>query len=152
MLSLPHRHSKAPQVPSGFFLESYKAPSPQALNRLLASCNLETHSPKQLKLAIERSDCFLSVVEENTGNLSGFVRVTSDKGLNANLWDLSADPGKYQEQLLEVLVNRILRTIRKDLPGCSISVAAPSIAIASLKSQGFILDPGGIRTMGFQIR
>ena len=152
MLSLPRRYSKPPKIPSGFYLESYKIPSPQALNRLLARCNLETHPPKQLQLAIERSDCFLSVLEASTLNLSGFVRVTSDKGLNANLWDLSADPGKHQEQLLAVLVDRILRTIRKDLPGCSISVAAPSIAIAALKSQGFILDPGGIRTMGFQIQ
>ena len=152
MLSLPHRYSKAPKIPSGFYLDSYKAPAAMALNGLLAKCNLETHPPKQLQLAIERSDCFLTIVEASTSKLSGFVRVTSDKGLNANLWDLAANPGMYQEQLLVVLVNRILRIIRKDLPGCSISVAAPSIAIQALKSQGFILDPGGIRTMGFQIR
>ena len=151
MLSLPHRYSKPPKLPAGFYLESYKAPSSQALNRLLARCNLETHPSKQLQLALERSDFFLTILEERTFNLSGFVRVTSDKGLNANLWDLAAEPGKQQEQLLAVLVNRILRMIRKDLSGCSISVAAPSMAIAVLKSQGFILDPGGIRTMGFKI-
>ena len=152
MLSLPHRYSKAAQIPPEFYLEAHKAPSSQDLNRLLAKCNLETHPPQKLHLALERSDCFLSIYEKSTSKLYGFVRVTSDKGLNANLWDLAAEPGKYQEQFLAVLVNRILIIIRKDLPGCSISIAAPSIALGALKNQGFILDPGGIRTMGFQIR
>tara|TARA_B100000700_G_C14742605_1_gene713716 strand:+ start:380 stop:835 length:456 start_codon:yes stop_codon:yes gene_type:complete len=146
-----YRNSKALQLPAGFILETQEAPSPQALNRLLSRCNLETHSPKRLAMALEKSDYFLSLLEEMSGKLAGFVRVTSDRGLNANLWDLAAEPGKYQEQFLAILVNRTLRLIRQEMPGCSISVAAPSIAINALQQEGFLLDPGGIRTMGFRV-
>ena len=151
MLSFPNRYSKFSSIPAGFILEAEEMPSPQKLNRLLSRCNLETHPPKKLALALAKSDCFLSILDEVTGDLSGFVRVTSDRGLNANLWDLAAEPGKQQEQLISILIIRILKIIRQDMPGCSISVAAPSVAIKSLEQQGFLLNPGGIRTMGFRV-
>ena len=138
-------------MPVGFKLESKIAPSVQAINRLLARCNLETHSPKRLALALEKSDCFLSLVEEKSCNLYGFVRVTSDKGLNANLWDLSAEPGQLQEVMISILIHRILKMIKQDIPGCSISVAASSIAVKGLQEQGFLLDPSGIKAMDFRI-
>ena len=34
--------------------------------------------------------------------LYGFVRVTSDRGLNANLWNLSAASGNNQTLLLNI--------------------------------------------------
>ena len=151
MLSFPHRYSKAPKIPEGFILESKEVPTPQALNRLLSRCNLETHSPKRLLAALKNSDCHLSLFEKNTGKLFGFVRVTSDKGLNANLWDLCAEPGELQGLFIALLVHRILKIIRRDMPGCSISVAAPAMTIQALQENGFILDPGGIRTMGLDI-
>ncbi len=151
MLSHPYRYSNAPKIPDGFIWETKEYPSPQSINSLLAKCNLETHPPKRLSLALKKSDCYLSIVKESNGNLSGFVRVTSDKGLNANLWDLAAEPGEHQEELMNVLVNRVLQIIRQKMPGCSISIPAPSIALKALKSQGFLLDPGGIRTMGLTL-
>tara|TARA_Y100001968_G_scaffold333918_1_gene401080 strand:- start:5708 stop:6163 length:456 start_codon:yes stop_codon:yes gene_type:complete len=151
LLSFPHRYSKAPDLPSGLILKDKEIPSPEVLNKLLARCNLETHPPKLLALALKRSDCHLSIFEECSKKLYGFVRVTSDQGLNANLWDLSAEPGKSQDLLISILVHRVLKVIRQDLPGCSISIAAPSIAIKALQQNGFILDPGGIRTMGFRV-
>ncbi len=151
MLTFPYRSSKTPPIPAGFVLEIKEAPSPQDLNHLLAKCNLETYPPKKLALALQKSDYLLSVLEETSGKLSGFVRVTSDKGLNANLWNLAVAPGKYQERLMAILVNRVLSLIRQEMPGCSVSVAAPSIAIKALQEQGFLLDPGGIRTMGFRV-
>ncbi len=132
-------------------MESNQAPSPQELNRLLAKCNLETHPPHRLALALQKSDCFLSLLEKESRSLYGFVRVTSDQGLNANLWDLSAQPGDLQGLCISILVHRVLKIIRQDMPGCSISVAAPQIAIKALKEEGFLLDPGGIRTMGLRI-
>ena len=42
--------------------------------------------------------------------------------------------------------------LKKELPGCSISISAPAIALQGLKKQGFILDPGGIRAMGLRLR
>jgi len=84
--------------------------------------------------------------------LVGFVRITSDQALNANLWNLSAKPGRDQAQLLAVLVHRALNSLRKELPGCSISIAAPQSALDALTRQGFVLDPGGIRAMGLRLR
>ncbi len=105
-----------------------------------------------MALAIDRSISTFSILEVSTGKLVGFVRVTSDKGLNANLWNLVAEPGPNQRIFFLVLVHRSLATIRRELPGCSISVAAPSIAIGALENQGFLMDPGGIRAMGLRLR
>ena len=127
-------------------------PSPEALNQLLARCNEETHPSKRLSLALEKSAFHLSILEESTGKLSGFVRATSDKGLNANLWNLVAEPSPEQGQLLAVLVYRSLGILRRKMPGCSVSVSAPAIAIDALKENGFLIDPGGIRAMGLTLR
>ena len=133
-------------------MEIHKPPSPIALNRLLLSCKEKTHPPKRLQLAIEKSICHLSILEESSGRLLGFVRATSDNGLNANLWNLVAEPGNYQSIFLAVLVNRVMAILRRDLPGCSISVSSPRIAIDALKANGFLLDPNGIRAMGIRLR
>ena len=81
----------------------------------------------------------------------GFVRVTSDKGLNANLWDLAAEPGNEQETYITVIIFKAIEIIRREMPGCSISGAAPSISIKALEANGFLLDPNGIKTMGFKL-
>ena len=133
-------------------MKTEKAPSADALNRLLSRCNERTHPPKRLTMALENSFCYLSILEEVSGNLSGFVRATSDNGLNANLWNLVAEPGNKQSQLLAVLVHRALVILRRDLPGCSISVSAPVMSIEALKENGFLIDPSGIRAMDFRLR
>ena len=46
---------------------------------------------------------------------------------------------------------KAIEIIRRELPGCSISVAAPLISINPLKADGFLLDPNGIKTMGFRL-
>jgi len=87
--------------------------------------------------------------------LVGFVRATSDQALNANLWDLAVAPEEpvgIQGQVLQVLVVAALGRLRRELPGCSISVAAPQGALAALKQQGFVVDPGGIRAMGLRLQ
>ncbi len=133
-------------------LEQKKVPSPQALNKLLAHCKEETHPPDKLALALKRSEYAMSILEEKTGQLVGFVRVTSDRGLNANLWNLVAQPGPLQDQFLSYLLQNILGILKRELPGCSISVSASGIAVKALRDQGFLVDPGGIRAMGFQLR
>ena len=37
------------------------------------------------------------------------------------------------------------------MPGCSISVQAPESSFKSLEESGFILDPNGIRVMGYKL-
>ena len=146
------QQTKIPQLPEGCRLETEKLPSPVALNALLATCGESTH-PEELWLrAFERSLWQISLIDTATGELIGFVRATSDLALNANLWNLAARPGPEQGQLLAVLVHRALHILRRDLPGCSLSVSAPEIAVSKLKQQGFFIDPNGIRAMGLRLK
>ena len=141
-----------PILPKGFIFETNKIPSPEDLNKLLARCKEATHSPKRLKLALDKSFCCLSILDAKKGVLTGFVRATTDNGLNANLWNLVAEPGSSQKRLLSFLINQMLLILKKELPGCSISVSSPISALEPLQSQGFLLDPNGIRAMAFRLR
>ena len=143
--------NKCPQIPEGFVLLRSEIVSLRKINRLLSRCKQDTHQPRKLELALKRSDFYLILLEKTSDNLVGFVRVTSDKGLNANLWDLVAEPGDQQENYISILVFKALEIIRRELPGCSISVAAPLISLQALKTNGFLLDPNGIKTMGFRL-
>ncbi len=151
MISFLESRSK-PGLPAGYILETQKKPQPLVLNRLLSRCGEETFSRKKLFFALERSIFCLSIVEESTGDLVAFVRATSDLGLNANLWNLVAEPCELQGIFLSVLVHKALVFLKRDVPGCSISIAASSFTINSLKEQGFLIDPGGIRAMGLRLR
>ena len=141
-----------PRLPKGYVLNTEEAPNPTELNRLLSRCRESTHPPIRLAQALDRSAYYLSIIKETNGRLSGFVRATSDLGLNANLWNLVAEPGDHQMQLLSVLVFKSITFLRKDMPGCSISVSAPTSALPALRSQGFLVDPGGIRAMGYKLK
>ena len=143
--------NKCPQIPEGFLLLRSELISIRKINRLLSRCNQDTHQPRKLELALKNSDFYLTLIRKNPENLVGFVRVTSDKGLNANLWDLVAEPGDQQEKYMSIVVFKAIEIIRRELPGCSISVAAPLISLDSLKANGFLLDPNGIKTMGFRL-
>ena len=143
--------NKYPQIPEGFILLRSEMVSIRKINRLLSKCNQDTHQPKKLELALKSSDFYLTLLEKISDNLVGFVRVTSDKGLNANLWDLVAEPGDQQEKYMSIIVFKAIEIIRRELPGCSISVSAPLISLQALKANGFLLDPNGIQTMGFRL-
>ena len=101
---------------------------------------------------MQNSAFHLSILEESSGKLVAFVRVTSDKGLNANLWNFVAEPLPQQKQLLAVLAYRSLGILKRTMPGCSISVSAPEMTVEALKENGFLIDPGGIRALGFNLR
>ena len=143
--------NKSPQMPEGFVLLRNEFIAVRKINRLLSRCNQDTHQPKKLELALKSSDFFLTLLQQTTDELVGFVRMTSDKGLNANLWDLVAEPGDQQEKYMSIIVFKAIEIIRRELPGCSISVAAPLISLQALKANGFLLDPNGIKTMGFRL-
>ncbi len=142
--------NKCPQIPEGFALLRSELISVRKINRLLSRCNQDIHQPRKLELALKNSDFYLTLLQKTSENLVGFVRVTSDKGLNANLWDLVAEPGDQQEKYMSIIVFKAIEIIRRGLPGCSISVAAPLISLNPLKTNGFLLDPNGIKTMGFR--
>ena len=138
-------------LPEGYFVNSSKIPASKEVNKLLANCGCETFPSKPLYEAIQQSNFFFTIQNERKNKLFGFVRVTSDKGLNANLWNLSAAPGNNQQLYYAILLQLTLEKINREMPGCSISVQAPVSSFESLEESGFILDPNGIRVMGYKL-
>jgi hypothetical protein len=138
-------------LPQGYFVNSSQIPLAREVNKLLASCGCETFPIKRLSEAIQKSNFFFTIQNELKNKLYGFVRVTSDRGLNANLWNLSAAPGDNQRLYYSILLQVTLEKINREMPGCSISVQAPVSSFKSLEESGFILDPNGIRVMGFKL-
>ena len=151
-LLIPFRSQpQPPGLPLGYSLDGQQSPSGAELNRLLVQCGDPQRLEERLEQTLSRSAWQFSV-RNATGVLVGFVRATSDLALNANLWDLSADPqDPEQAQVLRVIVHAAMARLRRELPGCSISVAAPSVALEALKQNGFVVDPGGIRAMGLRL-
>ncbi len=138
-------------LPKGYIVNSSQIPLAKEVNKLLANCGSETYQIKLLSEAIEKSNFFFTIQNELKNKLYGFVRVTSDRGLNANLWNLSAAAGNNQQLFYSVLLNVTLEKINREMPGCSISVQAPVSSFKSLEEIGFILDPNGIRVMGYKL-
>ena len=121
------------------------------VNKLLAGSGSEVFPVKALSIAIEKSHFFFTIQNQLKTKIFGFVRVTSDRGLNANLWNLCAERGNNQELFYSVILQKTLEKINREMPGCSISVQAPASSFKSLEENGFILDPNGIRVMGYKI-
>ena len=138
-------------LPEGYFVNSTEIPSAKCVNKLLASCSSDFFSNEKLFMAIKESNFFFTICSKQKNRIYGFVRVTSDKGLNANLWNLCAEPGKNQDLFYLVLLRLTLEKINREMPGCSVSVQAPPSSFESLEESGFILDPNGIRVMGYKL-
>ena len=138
-------------LPEGYFVNSSQIPLANEVNKLLANCSCEKFPIKSLSEAIKKSNFFFTIENQLKNKLYGFVRVTSDRGLNANLWNLSAAPGNNQELFYSILLQVTLEKINREMPGCSISVQAPLSSFKSLEESGFILDPNGIRVMGYKL-
>ena len=138
-------------LPEGFFINSTQIPLAKEVNKLLATCGCEKFPIKPFNEAIRKSNFFFSIQNEFKNKLYGFVRVTSDKGLNANLWNLSALPGNNQQLYYSILLQVTLEKINREMPGCSISVQAPVSSFINLEENGFIIDPNGIRVMGYKL-
>ncbi len=138
-------------LPEGYFVNSSQIPFAKEVNKLLANCGCETFPIRPLSEAIQKSNFFFTIQNKLNNKLYGFVRVTSDRGLNANLWNLSAVKGNNQELFYSILLKVTLEKINREMPGCSISVQAPESSLKSLEESGFILDPNGIRVMGYKL-
>ena len=143
--------SKKLILPEGYFINSSQAPTARDLNRLLVNCGCESFPTQKIYHAIRNSNFFFTIQRKLKNKLCGFVRVTSDRGLNANLWNLSAEQGNNQNLFYSVLLLETLKKINREMPGCSISVQAPMSSFKSLEESGFILDPNGIRVMSYKL-
>jgi len=120
----------------------------EALNHLFESCG-ETPRSATLWTRVLHQSIWYLVVQNPQGAWVGFVRATSDRALNANLWDLVTAPSDpAREMVIRALVVSALDRLRRELSGCSISISAPVEALAALQQAGFVIDPGGIRAMG----
>ncbi len=123
----------------------------EALNQLLVSCGERPRDPEIWHQVIRNSVWHL-VVRNPGGHWVGFVRATSDRALNANLWDLLTSPSDpARKEVIRALVGAALERLRRELSGCSISISAPKEAIGALTQAGFAIDPGGIRAMGLSL-
>ena len=138
-------------LPEGYFVNYSQIPLAKEVNKLLANCGCETFPIKPLTEAIQKSSFFFTIQNELKSKLYGFVRVTSDRGLNANLWNLSAASGNNQQLYYSILLQVTLEKITREMPGCSISVQAPVSSFKALEESGFIIDPNGIRVMGYKL-
>ena len=138
-------------LPKGYFVNSSQVPSAREVNKVLTSCGCEAFPTQMLSLAIQKSNFFFTIQNESRDKVYAFVRVTSDRGLNANLWNLSAEQGNNQNLFYLVLLKVTLEKINREMPGCSISVQAPPSSFKSLEESGFILDPNGIRVMAYKL-
>ena len=143
--------SKKLILPEGYFINSSQVPTAKHLNRLLADCGCQSFPTQKISLAMKNSNFFFTIQSKSKNKLCGFVRVTSDRGLNANLWNLCAEQGNNQNLFYSVLLLETLKKINREMPGCSISVQAPVSSFKSLEESGFILDPNGIRVMSYNL-
>ncbi|KEF41939.1 MAG: GNAT family acetyltraansferase [Cyanobium sp. CACIAM 14] len=150
---LPFRsQSPSLRLREGYVLLQQRDPEPEDLNRLLQSCGDPPRSPARWRRVLDCSAWHLTVLDPH-GKIVGFVRATSDQALNANLWDLLADPADPgREEVIGALVQAALAKLRREFSGCSISLSAPPEALKALTRVGFVVDPGGIRAMGLKLR
>ena len=141
---LPFRHlTPAPRLRAGYRLVSDGQPAAEALDALLLQAADQPRGRERWQRHIETDG----------GQVVGFVRATSDRALNANLWDLWADlRDPHPDELMQALVQAALGRMRRELPGCSISLSAPPGAQGALERCGFVVDPYGIRAMGLALQ
>jgi hypothetical protein len=140
-----------PSLPEPYALDQTDSPTPRELDRLLVACGDPSRPDARLARAMAVSDWFLSI-RDGEDRLVGYVRATSDRALNANLWNLAVDPDVPDRQaLLHVLLHRALTHLKRELAGCSISLSAPPESLDALRRLGFVVDPGGIRAMGLRL-
>ena len=143
--------NKKLNLPDGFLINSTEIPPARLVNNLLISSGSDFFPNDKLNKAIKNSNFFFAISNQSKRQVFGFVRVTSDRGLNANLWNLCAQPGKNQKLFYSILLRLTLEKINREMPGCSISVQAPQSSFDSLEEIGFVLDPNGIRVMGLKL-
>lgn len=123
----------------------------EALNLLMQACG---HAPRPVDIwqrVLAHSAWHLAAFSPS-GTLVGFLRATSDRALNANLFDVVWDPADpARSEVLDAMVHVALAKLRRELGGCSISLSAPPEVLPALTRVGFQVDPGGIRAMGLSL-
>ena len=151
-LLLPFRNpSPQSRLPQGYGLVWEPELTSADLNPLLSASGDPPRTDLIWQRVLQRSAWHLGV-HNSHGQWVGFIRATTDQALNANLWDLLSAPTEpRREEVLQCLVHSALSRLRREVGGCSISLAAPPESLSALRSAGFVIDPGGIRAMGLKL-
>ncbi|MEB3332972.1 MAG: N-acetyltransferase [Synechococcaceae cyanobacterium] len=152
-LLMPFRgQPPSPRLRDGYRLLHDPAPNCDDLNRLLHSAGEPPRPSERWALVLERSSWSLAISDRQE-RWVGFLRATSDRALNANLWDLLSDPADAaRQEVIAVLVHTALLRLRRELAGCSVSISAAPETLEALRASGFVIDPGGIRAMGLRLQ
>jgi aralkylamine N-acetyltransferase len=83
-----------------------------------------------------------------TGALVGFARATSDRALNATVWDLVTDPMLRDRAVMaRNVISYLLREIRRTVPTCSIALISDADDVKFFSSMDFVASPDGITSM-----
>lgn len=123
---------------------------PAEINALAARCGQPVRPEDRLAIALAHSYCCITARLLADGTLVGFVRAVSDGILNATLWDLWVDPRLPDPPSTKgQMLDRMLRELKRDIPGCSVSAFADPEDVELLQRLEFVVDPSGIRGMRF---
>lgn len=122
----------------------------EELNQLLALCRQPRRDLQKWAIALDHTFVCVTARLLTERTLVGFVRATSDESLNATVWDLLVDPllpdpDSIRQRMLDIL----LRELKREIPGCSVSTFAGVPAQPALRQLNFVPDPGGIRGMTY---
>ncbi|ABB58281.1 hypothetical protein PCC6311_2339 [Synechococcus elongatus PCC 6311] len=120
------------------------------LNQLLVLCDQPRRNLQKWAIALDHTFVCVTARLLSDRTLVGFVRATSDESLNATIWDLLVDPLLPEpENVRQRLLDILLRELKREIPGCSVSVFAPVPEQPALRALNFVPDPGGIRGMTY---
>nr|YP_009398583.1 hypothetical protein [Kuetzingia canaliculata]ARW67769.1 hypothetical protein [Kuetzingia canaliculata] len=103
---------------------------------------------KKVKLALENSFLIVSIFyyKENTKQLIGFARATSDNSFNATIWDVVVHPNFQGKGIGKALMNQTIQELRNDDISTITLFADPEV-IKFYRHLGFIVDPDGVKGM-----
>ena len=126
--------------------------NPAEINDLAYRCGQPMRPEERLAIALSHSYCCITARLLADETLVGFVRAVSDGILNAPLWDLWVDPSLPDPRSTKgQMLDRMLRELKRDIPGCSVSAFADPEDVELLQRLEFVVDPSGIRGMRFDV-
>nr|YP_010337488.1 GCN5-like N-acetyltransferase [Dixoniella grisea]UNJ17073.1 GCN5-like N-acetyltransferase [Dixoniella grisea] len=117
-------------------------------HQLCESVGWECPSIQKIYTAIQNSFLILSLFykKQETIQLIGFARVTSDQVFNAVIWDIVIHPNFQGQGLGKILIYHILDQLRsKNI--VNIGLFADASVVSFYSNLGFIKDPNGIKGM-----
>jgi aralkylamine N-acetyltransferase len=122
--------------------------TPEEINTLLVKAGRPPRDVAKWRRAIDNSYVVVHARLVKTGALVGFARATSDRALNATVWDLVTDPMLRDRAVMaRNVISYLLREIRRTVPTCSIALISDADDVKFFSSMDFVASPDGITSM-----